>query len=465
MEYFIPKPDYRRSNEWMWPYLDFDMDAEDLFTTLHDRFNTHAMPLQTPRSFYNDVCEVSRQAKSREELYSLLEERKNQRIKEMNKAWNDIGSFISLKPRLMGCPICYDNHAMDENIPPDSLNDSVVKRWHTAFDVMKFSSFDTLIAYFDGFVRDDRKQRDDLRRDMDERWARLREKRRKREVIASSAFEEGTEEATEEALRHKRRRTMSESDGDDDTLKPAAQQYQWEATEPTAPTSKQVEKRKQPSDLHEQDGARSKRPKLYHSTDPVDQGPSMFAASCYSPSNPLGGLNHSHSSTFSESYSPNNPLGGLSHSYPRRDEDKSGWASAIPQSPPFDYSEMFYIRRLPPREIEELPDTDPPVYTADTKRSREPLRANGRQPVDKGLSREEPETSSSQKQQPSQDNPSQEQPPQKKPPQKKRRERKTSPTIERVLRSRRSSRRGTRQDLLFLGDDATPHVASRKRKF
>ncbi|PNP52156.1 hypothetical protein THARTR1_07365 [Trichoderma harzianum] len=128
----------------------------------------------------------------------------------------------------------------------------------------------------------------------------------------------------------------------------------------------------------------------------------------------------------------------------------SGLASSVSgQSLPNQHPGAVEASQALPREgSEQPPAKDTSAGAVDSKRYKGKSRAKHRQRVDKRRSRREQETSS----------------PQKQPLQKNRQERKASPSVDQVVRSRRSSRRDTRQKLLFLDEDGTPCVADYDRK-
>lgn len=108
MNYTLPQINIYTQEEWSWPFRKFGLEREDLFTTLHDRFNLHQLPLQDPMAFHRDVCESARYSATLEEFYSQMEERKAQRIEEMKEAWRNICLLIATDYLVLACPLCYD---------------------------------------------------------------------------------------------------------------------------------------------------------------------------------------------------------------------------------------------------------------------------------------------------------------------------------------------------------------------
>ncbi|KAH0532071.1 hypothetical protein TsFJ059_000810 [Trichoderma semiorbis] len=144
---------------WRWPFRKFGLKHEDMFTTLHDRFNTQTIPLQNTAAFHNDVCGLVLECDTLEELYSALEERKEQRIKELNRAWDEVAVTIGTRPALLGCRICLEDDHEDTGRPPGSTNDTRTERWLSFVQYARMPSFDNIITFFDGYVRDERKNR------------------------------------------------------------------------------------------------------------------------------------------------------------------------------------------------------------------------------------------------------------------------------------------------------------------
>ncbi|KAL7796540.1 hypothetical protein V8C37DRAFT_372098 [Trichoderma ceciliae] len=172
MDYILPKPDYLIDVEWEWPWNNVGLDPEDLFTTLHARFNTRVLPIQDPESFHRDVRECASFTSDEDEFYSKLEERKAQRIAELVKAWGDIRSIVGTCPQVLTCPKCYDKKKeLDGGWPTDTLNDPMVMRWGAFCKLSRTASFDSLITFFDGFSRDERKRRYERSQEL-EAWDR-----------------------------------------------------------------------------------------------------------------------------------------------------------------------------------------------------------------------------------------------------------------------------------------------------
>ncbi|PKK51503.1 hypothetical protein CI102_5043 [Trichoderma harzianum] len=434
--------------EWRWPFGKFGLRHKDLFTTLHDRFNTQTLPLQDLPAFHSDVCELVLECDTLQELYSALEKRKAKRIEQLRTAWDDIADIIMSRPAIMGCRVCYEDGFEDTERPPGSLNDTRLERWGHFIQYARTPSFDNIVTFFDGYVRDERKnprakwkgrrrgpaieddpstatpgpteaaeehnQPEPSRKASPEAPTastssgapsdQRRTSAPRIPVETSTAGKRTNDEDAQES-KQKRRRVMSESDGNSDTERLATSRGKSKAAE-SMPTSKRAEKRKRPDDS--EDEARDKRPRTSYS--PV---PDLFQMRKPGPS--ASDL----ASSVSGQAPPNQHLGTVDAS-----------------------------QALPRGSAEQPPAKDIPAVAVNSKRSKGMSRAIHRHRVDKIRSRREQETSS----------------PEKQPLQKSRRERKASPSVDQVVRSRRSSRREARQKLLFLDEDGTPCVAAYKRE-
>lgn len=84
-----------------------------------------------------------------------------ERTEQMTKAWEEVGLWLSAFPQNMFCQLCYDEETREVKLKSDSLNDGPVERGD-AFD--KFSrkmSLDSMVQFFNGFARDERKRQGD----------------------------------------------------------------------------------------------------------------------------------------------------------------------------------------------------------------------------------------------------------------------------------------------------------------
>lgn len=117
--------------DWIWPSWKFGMKRDDLFTTLHNRYNTVTLPLQDPQAFHHDVYEVSRDAETPEQLHRLLAERQQQRLGELNESLETLAVEIIANPKLMGSD-----------------------GWQYAVQLFRTKSFDSIIRYFASYLPD-----------------------------------------------------------------------------------------------------------------------------------------------------------------------------------------------------------------------------------------------------------------------------------------------------------------------
>ncbi|KAK1256268.1 hypothetical protein MKX07_008527 [Trichoderma sp. CBMAI-0711] len=253
MEYKLPQVDSTDRERWDWPFLKFGFRRDELFTTLHDRFNVHQLPLQDPMAFHRDVCESVKYSATLEEFYAQMEERRVERAKEMNEAFNEICLLIASGPWVLACPLCYDPETGDVKTPPGTLNDSMPQKWALFNYFSRSLSFDTLIRFFDGFVRDRRKKVEDRRRSADKALERLRREGRARRAAAAAEHREmGAASRTFSQAEHSQPESPHDASSQDTPtdvprLSPLRSR-QYTATHPSAAASSTARKRRSDED-------------------------------------------------------------------------------------------------------------------------------------------------------------------------------------------------------------------------
>ncbi|KAF4124996.1 hypothetical protein GMORB2_3835 [Geosmithia morbida] len=114
---------------WSWPAWKFGLKRGDLFTSLHDRYNTFTFSLQDPEAFHADVCEVSHDAETIEEFHGLMAERRQQRLRELHESLESLAVEIIANPKLM-----------------DS------EHWDYAVQLFRTKSFDSIVRYFASYL-------------------------------------------------------------------------------------------------------------------------------------------------------------------------------------------------------------------------------------------------------------------------------------------------------------------------
>jgi len=129
MEPVRPPVNFFDHPQWRWPAWNFGLECEDLFSTLHYKYNTYESPLQDFEAFHLDVWEVANQASSVDEFHRLLAARKQLRLKELLKCFNDVAMQLTARPHLS----------------PDDT-------WPRAVQLFSTKSLDSLVAYFAAFV-------------------------------------------------------------------------------------------------------------------------------------------------------------------------------------------------------------------------------------------------------------------------------------------------------------------------
>lgn len=117
---------------WSWPAWKFGMKRDDLFTKLHDQYNTISSSIQDPEAFHHDVYEISQEASTAAEFHRLLAARKLQRVDELNKTLESASYEIIGNPSLIG-----------------------TEQWRYALQLFQTKSLDSLVRYFVSYLPDD----------------------------------------------------------------------------------------------------------------------------------------------------------------------------------------------------------------------------------------------------------------------------------------------------------------------
>ena len=123
-----------------WPAWKFGLKRDDLFTTLHDQYNTYTLSLQDPEAFHADVYEISHEADSTEEFHRLMADRRGQRLRELHESLESLAVEIIANPKLMDSP-----------------------HWNYAIQLFRTKSFDSLVRYFASYLPEGYMARDEQR--------------------------------------------------------------------------------------------------------------------------------------------------------------------------------------------------------------------------------------------------------------------------------------------------------------
>lgn len=115
-----------------WPAWKFGMKRDELFTTLHDQYNTIPSAIQDAEAFHHDVYEISNVATNTHEFHRLLADRKEQRIRELNGTLESASLEIISNPSLIG-----------------------TQQWQYAVQLFRTRSLDSLVRYFVSYIPDD----------------------------------------------------------------------------------------------------------------------------------------------------------------------------------------------------------------------------------------------------------------------------------------------------------------------
>ncbi|KAL2270769.1 hypothetical protein VTJ83DRAFT_140 [Remersonia thermophila] len=117
---------------WTWPFWKFGLKKDDLFGSLHERYNTVPSPILDPQAFHHDVYEISHQARNADEFHRLLQARKQQRLHELNETLESAALEIIGNPSLIG-----------------------TDQWVHAVQLFRTKSLDSLVRYYASYLPPD----------------------------------------------------------------------------------------------------------------------------------------------------------------------------------------------------------------------------------------------------------------------------------------------------------------------
>lgn len=127
-----------------WPFWKFGLKKDDLFTKLHDQYNTFPSSIQDPEAFHHDVYECSQAAGTPDEFHRLLANRKEQRLGELNRSLESASLEIIANPSLIG-----------------------TDQWQYALQLFRTKSLDSLVRYFSSYLPDNHPWRKEAGSDID----------------------------------------------------------------------------------------------------------------------------------------------------------------------------------------------------------------------------------------------------------------------------------------------------------
>ncbi|KAM0284295.1 hypothetical protein ACHAQH_002089 [Verticillium albo-atrum] len=114
---------------YSWPAWKFGMKRADLFTKLHDQYNTFPSSIQDPEAFHHDVFELSNDSRTEDEFHRRMAERRVQRLRELDDSLELAGVEIIANPKLIG-----------------------TEQWSFAVQLFRTRSLDSLVRYFSSYL-------------------------------------------------------------------------------------------------------------------------------------------------------------------------------------------------------------------------------------------------------------------------------------------------------------------------
>ncbi|KAG6006401.1 hypothetical protein E4U21_007067 [Claviceps maximensis] len=114
---------------YAWPAWKFGMKRDDLFTTLHNQYNTFSHTLQDPEAFHHDVYEISQDADTVVEFHRLMADRREMRLRELHESLKTLAVEIIANPKLMA-----------------------TEQWDAAVQLFRTKSYDSIVRYFASYI-------------------------------------------------------------------------------------------------------------------------------------------------------------------------------------------------------------------------------------------------------------------------------------------------------------------------
>lgn len=127
-DYFLEHPDH------CWEAGKLGMDLDEVFTTLPRQFNLMAIPILDRDAFRLETQHVSSVAHDRTEFFELLQVRLEARRKEQLDMMMHTLSLLAWDPR--------------------QIDETGAKHWGHAMHIYRSKSFDTIVRFLAGFLRD-----------------------------------------------------------------------------------------------------------------------------------------------------------------------------------------------------------------------------------------------------------------------------------------------------------------------
>ncbi|KAG5918783.1 hypothetical protein E4U42_006739 [Claviceps africana] len=121
-----------------WPAWKFGMKRDDLFTTLHEQYNTLSYTLQDPEAFHHDVYEISHDADTVDEFHRMMADRREMRLRELHESLETLAVEIIANPKLMA-----------------------TEQWAHAVQLFRTKSYDSIVRYFASYLPDNYLDRHD----------------------------------------------------------------------------------------------------------------------------------------------------------------------------------------------------------------------------------------------------------------------------------------------------------------
>ncbi|KAL2165652.1 hypothetical protein VTG60DRAFT_4069 [Thermothelomyces hinnuleus] len=94
------RPSFDDNSPWRWEWWKFGFAPQDLFESLAKQYNTAPYWIQSYQAFHHDVNEIVREARDLDDFHRRLAIRRDERLQELRKAWDDISIRVVMTPSI-----------------------------------------------------------------------------------------------------------------------------------------------------------------------------------------------------------------------------------------------------------------------------------------------------------------------------------------------------------------------------
>ncbi|KAH7024988.1 uncharacterized protein B0I36DRAFT_366886 [Microdochium trichocladiopsis] len=125
--------DWAAHPAWRWPWWKLGLQPNDLFTSLHEQYNTYRAPLQDFEAFHHDISEAAAAAADTADFHRRMAIRQKERLTEMIAALDHVALRVTASPGV------FDGA-------------SSASTWADSVAFFRHRSLDAIVRFFGGLV-------------------------------------------------------------------------------------------------------------------------------------------------------------------------------------------------------------------------------------------------------------------------------------------------------------------------